>query len=208
MKKNKKGFNYFEAFVNLSEYSLSSAEILHKTLAEFKASEMPQKVKEMHEIEHSADIAKHELMNHLVKEFLPPIEREDIINLSQEIDDVTDAVEDVLLFINMFNIKRIPPEILKFTNLISICCKSMYEALLEFQNFKTSKILHDKIVEINHLEEEGDGLYMEMMSNLYSSSKDPVELMTWTEILHRLEKCCDKCEDVADTIEQIVMKNS
>lgn len=208
MKKSKKGFNYFEAFVNLSKYSLSSAEILHKTLADFKASELPKKAKEMHEIEHNADIAKHELMNHLVKEFLPPIEREDIITLSQGIDDVTDAVEDVILFINMFNIKSIRAEVLKFTQLISNCCKAMYEALIEFQNFKNSKTLHNKIVEINHLEEEGDGLYLDMMSNLYASSKDPVELITWTEILHRLEKCCDKCEDVADAIEQIVMKNS
>jgi len=208
MRKSKKGFNYFEAFVDLSKYSLSSAEILHKTLAHFKASDLHQRVKEMHEIEHNADIAKHELMNHLVKEFLPPIEREDIINLSQEIDDVTDSVEDVLLFINMFNIKEIRDEVLKFTELISTCCKSMYDALVEFQNFKNSKILHEKIIEINHLEEVGDGLYMEMMHNLYASSKDPVELMTWTEILHRLEKCCDTCEDVADTIEQIVMKNS
>ncbi|HPU63477.1 MAG TPA: DUF47 family protein [Mobilitalea sp.] len=208
MKRNKKGFNYFEAFVNLSKYSLSSAEILHKTLADFKASELPNKVKEMHEIEHSADIAKHELMNHLVKEFLPPIEREDIITLAQGIDDVTDCVEDVLLFINMFNIKEIRSGILKFTELISTLCKSVHDALIEFQNFKNSKTLHGKIVEINHLEEEGDGLYMEMMRGLYSSSKDAIELMTWTEILHRLEKCCDKCEDVADTIEQIVMKNS
>lgn len=206
--KRKKGFNYFEAFVNLSKYSLSSAEILHKTLTNFKSSELAQKVKEMHEIEHSADLAKHDIMNHLVKEFLPPIEREDIITLSQEIDDVTDSVEDVLLFINMFNIKTIRPEVLKFTELISSCCKSMYEAVLEFQNFKNSKTLHSKIVEINHLEEEGDGLYMEMMRNLYASTKDPIELMTWTEVLHRLEKCCDNCEDVADIIEQIVMKNS
>jgi predicted phosphate transport protein (TIGR00153 family) len=206
--KRKKGFNYFEAFVNLSKYSLSSAEILHKTMTEFKFSQLPNRVKEMHEIEHSADLAKHDIMNHLVKEFLPPIEREDIITLSQEIDDVTDSVEDVLLFINMFNIKSIRAEVLKFTKLISTCCKSVYELMIEFQNFKHSKSLHNKIVEINRLEEEGDGLYMEMMRNLYSSTKDPVELMTWTEILHRLEKCCDNCEDVADIIEQIVMKNS
>lgn len=206
--KRKKGFNYFEAFVNLSKYSLSSAEILHKTMTEFKSSQLPNRVKEMHEIEHSADLAKHDIMNHLVKEFLPPIEREDIITLSQEIDDVTDSVEDVLLFINMFNIKSIRAEVLKFTKLISTCCKYVYELMIEFQNFKHSKSLHNKIVEINRLEEEGDGLYMEMMRNLYSSTKDPVELMTWTEILHRLEKCCDNCEDVADIIEQIVMKNS
>jgi uncharacterized protein Yka (UPF0111/DUF47 family) len=84
----------------------------------------------------------------------------------------------------------------------------MYEALVEFQNFKNSKTLHGKIVEINNLEEKGDGLYYEMMRNLFTSSNDPIELMTWCEILHKLERCCDNCEDVADTIEQIVMKNS
>lgn len=206
--KRKQSFNYFEAFVKLSKYSLSSAEILHNTLLNFEPDKIPQRVKEMHEIEHSADLAKHVIINKLVKEFLPPIEREDIINLSQEIDDVTDSVEDVLLFMSMFNIKTLRPEILKFTELISTCCKSMHDALVEFQTFKSSKTLHEKIVEINRLEEEGDGLYFNMMQNLFASSNDPIELMTWTEILHRLERCCDNCEDVADIIEQIVMKNS
>ncbi|MDD4112930.1 MAG: DUF47 family protein [Herbinix sp.] len=206
--KKKHGFNYFESFINLSKYSLTSAEILHKILTDFKPSELSIRVKEMHEIEHNADLAKHVLMNHLVKEFLPPIEREDIISLSQEIDDVTDSVEDVLLYISMYNIKILRPEILKFTELISSSCRSMHEALVEFQNFKSSKILHSKIIEINRLEEEGDGLYFNIMSNLHLTSKDPIELMTWTEILDRLEKCCDNCEDVADIIEQIVMKNS
>lgn len=204
----KKGFNYFEAFVGLSKYSLSSAEELHKILTDFKPSELPLKVKEMHEIEHKADLAKHDLMNNLVKEFLPPIEREDINTLSQEIDDVTDSVEDVLLYISMFNIKTIRPEVLKFTELLSTCCKSMYEALVEFQNFKHSKTLQDKIIEINHLEEVGDGLFYDMMRNLYESSDNVNEIMTWTEIINRLEKCCDNCEHVANVIEQIVMKNS
>jgi hypothetical protein len=162
----------------------------------------------MHEIEHKADLAKHDLMNNLVKEFLPPIEREDINTLSQEIDDVTDSVEDVLLYISMFNIKTIRPEVLKFTELLSTCCKSMYEALVEFQNFKHSKTLQDKIIEINHLEEVGDGLFYDMMRNLYESSDNVNEIMTWTEIINRLEKCCDNCEHVANVIEQIVMKNS
>lgn len=206
--KRKNEYNYFEAFADLSKFSLSSAEILHKTLAAFDAAKLPEKVKEMHKIEHSADIAKHEVMNHLVKEFLPPIEREDITVLSQEIDDVTDSVEDVLLFINMFNIKSIRPEILKFTELIEKCCKSMNEALVDFKNFRSSKTLKDKIIEINRLEEDADELYVEMVRNLYKTSSDPIELMTWTEIMHRLEKCCDNCEDVADIIEEIVMKNS
>ena len=206
--KNKNSYSYFENFVNLSKFSLSSAELLNKTLKEFDVKNISEKVKEMHHIEHSADIAKHDMLNRLVKEFLPPIEREDIISLSQKIDDVTDSVEDVLIYIDIFNVKSIRPEIFKFTELIMDCCRSMDVALVEFQNFKNSKTLHTKIIEINRWEEDGDTLYVEAVRNLYKTSKDPIELMVWTEILHRLEMCCDACEDVANDIENIVMKNS
>ncbi|MFU0827204.1 MAG: Pit accessory protein [Lachnoclostridium sp.] len=206
--KSKKEYNYFEAIASLSEFSLKSAEILNKTLREFNVKEMSEKIREMHNIEHSADIAKHDLLNRLVKEFLPPIEREDIISLSQKIDDVTDAIEDVLIYIDMFNVKNIRTEILDFTEMIVDCCNSMKVALDEFEYFKKSKRLHSEIIEINRLEEEADALYINGVRNLYKTTKDPIELMVWTEIYGKLEKCCDACEDVANDIESIVMKNS
>jgi hypothetical protein len=204
----KSDYNYFDAFANLSKFSYDLAVSLHTTLSNFDPNYVTGKVTEAHAIEHNADVAKHDIMNRLVKEFLPPIEREDITSLTQEIDDVTDSVEDVLIYIDMFNIQSIRPEILKFTKLIVDCCKAMDEVLEEFKSFKSSKKLHDKIIEINRLEEDGDALYVDSMRNLYHTSKDPIELMCWTEILHRLEKCCDNCEDVANVIESIVMKNS
>lgn len=204
----KNDYNYFDAFANLSKFSYNLAISLNETLKNFDPNSITGKVTEAHTIEHNADIAKHDIMNRLVKEFLPPIEREDIISLTQEIDDVTDSVEDVLIYIDMFNIQSIRPEILKFTQLIVQCSKAMDEALEEFKSFKSSKKLRDKIIEINRLEEDGDALYVDSMRNLYHTSKDPIELMCWTEVLHRLEKCCDNCEDVANIIESIVMKNS
>lgn len=206
MKKN--NFNYFDAFANLSKYSHKLAVSLHETLSNFDPSVITEKVKKAHDIEHSADHAKHDIMNRLVKEFLPPIESEDITSLTQEIDDVTDSLEDVLIFVDMFNIQTIRPEALKFTELLVSCTKAMDEALEEFKNWKSSKKLHDYIIEVNRLEEIGDSLYIDIMRNLYHTSKDPIELMTWTEILQRLEKCADNCEDVANIIETIVMKNS
>ncbi|MDF2801935.1 MAG: hypothetical protein K0S61_1838 [Anaerocolumna sp.] len=204
----KRDYNYFEAFIGLSKFSMQSALILSKTLKEFDVKKIETKIVEMHNIEHTADIAKHDLLARLVKEFLPPIEREDIISLSQKIDDVTDAIEDVLLCVDMFNVQTIRPEILKFTETIVACCKSMDTALVEFQSFKKSKKLHAEVVEINRLEEEGDALYVNGVRNLYKTVTDPVELMVWTEVYRRLEKCCDACEDVANDIESIVMKNS
>lgn len=204
----KNDYNYFDAFSNLSKFTHKLAVTLDATLKNFDPKKITEEVKAAHDIEHSADLAKHDVMNHLVKEFLPPIEREDITSLTQEIDDVTDSIEDVLIYIDMFNIQSIRPEILKFTELLVICTKAMDEALEEFKNWKNSKKLHSKIVEINRLEEECDALYVDSMRKLYHTSKDPIELMCWTEIMHRLERCADNCEDVANIIESIVMKNS
>ncbi len=206
--KNSRDFNYFKAFVDLSSFSLKAVEILSSTLHNFDVNTTEEKVKEMHNIEHTADLEKHKITNRLVKEFLPPIEREDIITITDNIDDVTDCIEDVLIGIEMYNVQVIRPEILKFTEVIMACCKSMNSALTEFENFKKSKTLHDAIVEVNRLEEEGDQLYINGVRNLYRNSKDPVELMVWTEIYRLLEKCCDSCEEVANNIENIVMKNS
>lgn len=204
----KASYNYFDALATLARYSYELAVSLHNTLSKFSPLKISEKINSIHAIEHKADLAKHDIMNRLIKEFLPPIEREDITGLAQEIDDVTDSLEDVLKYIDMFNIRKIRPETLKFTELLVNCCKYMDLLLEEFKNFKTSKKLREIIIEINHLEEKCDALYVDSMRNLYKNTSDPIELMCWTEILHRLEKCADNCEDVANIIESIVMKNS
>lgn len=204
----KVSYNYFDALASLTNYSYELAVTLHSILSRFDTAKITEKVTSAHAIEHNADIAKHDIMNRLVKEFLPPIEREDITSLAQQIDDVTDSVEDVLIYVDMFNIKKIRPETLKFTELLVNCCKAMVSMMEEFKNFKSSKKLRDLIIEMNNLEEKGDALYVDSMRKLFQNSKDPVELMCWTEIFHRLERCADACEDVADIVESIVMKNS
>lgn len=205
---NNKDFNYFKAFTDLAEGSLRASEMLSTILHDFNVDTLSQKVKEMHEIEHNADLHRHEIMNRLVKEFLPPIEREDIISLADNIDDVVDSIEDVLLGMDMYNIQIIRPEIVRFVDVIMDCCKSMGAALVEFEHFKRSHTLHAAIVEVNRLEEVADQLYINGVRDLYRNTKDPVELMVWTEIYLLLEKCCDSCEKVANDIENIVMKNS
>lgn len=206
--KTAKDFDYFKAFVDLSDFSLKAADLLNTTLHNFDVSQIEDKVKEMHTIEHSGDLKRHEVMNKLVKEFLPPIEREDIISIADKIDDVIDSIEDVLLGMGMYNVQSVRPEIVKFTEVIMECCQSMNSALIEFENFKKSKTLHAAIIEVNRLEEVADQLYINGVRNLYKGTKDPVDLMVWTEIYRLLEKCCDCCEEVANDIENIVMKNS
>lgn len=205
---NKQDYNYFDAFVKLVDYSCDAAKSLNDTLEKFNVAELSDKIKYMHQIEHSADIEKHEMMKRLIKEFLPPIEREDIMSIAQEIDDVTDAIEDVLIRIYMFNIASVRKEALEFSNIIVRCCNALKSTMVEFAHFRKSDSIHKAIVEINYLEEEGDRLYTEAVHNLYTNCKDPIEIMAWTETFDRFEKCCDACEEVANEVESVIMKNS
>ncbi len=199
---------YFDAFAKGIQFANDAAVMLQKCLDNYNVADAQASLGAMHEIEHTADGVKHETMERLMKEFLPPIEREDIVELSHIIDNVTDSIEDVLMGMYMYNITALRPEVKEFSGLIVRCCQALNDVANEFANFKKSTLLHEKIIEINGLEEEGDRLYTEAMHRLYVDEKDPIAVLAWTTMYDRLEKCCDCCESVADIVEQVVMKNS
>lgn len=206
--KKNKNFDYFDSFVRMVEFSCESAQILQRVMTNYDPSKIKDQMIEMHEIEHGGDTCKHEMMNALVKEFITPIEREDITGIGQEIDEVTDTIEDVLMRLYMFNIQTIRPEAIEFVEVIVKCCDALKKALQDFHNFKKSTTVKTSIIEINRLEEDGDKLYTEAVRNLHTTSKDPIEIMVWSETFDRLEKCCDACEDVANMMESVILKNS
>lgn len=200
--------NYFDMFIELVDFCCAAAKNLHQTLSRFDAKKLPETMEFLHGIEHAADLKKHEMMKKLAQEFITPIEREDIISLAQEIDDITDSIEDVLLRIYMYNVKTIRPEALAFSSVIVESCEVLKKVMENFHNFKKSSQIHKDIIEINRLEEDGDKLYVEAVRGLYTNCKDPIELMAWTEAFNHLERCCDNCEDVADVVESVIMKNT
>lgn len=204
----KKGMNYFDAFQKGVEYGCKAAGLLQLCFDQYDPGQLPQRMEEMHGIEHAADEMKHEMMECLLKEFLPPIEREDIMELSSTIDDVTDSIEDVLLRLYMFNITRLRPDVKEFADVIVRLCDGLRKMTGEMHNFRKSTVLRGLLIEINHLEEEGDRLYTQAMRQLYTEGGDPVSVMAWTTLYDRLEKCCDRCEDVADVVERVIMKNT
>lgn len=199
---------YFETFKTMTEFACKASDYLQTALQDFHPETLEQKMAELHEIEHEADDTKHTMMEKLVKEFVTPIDREDIILLANEIDNVTDKIEDVLMRIYMYNIKEMRPEALQFANVIQRCCQALQVAMIEFPNFHKSAALHQCVVDVNTLEEEGDALYIKAMRKLYTEENDAVTVVAWSETLDRLEECCDTCEHVANVVESIVMKNA
>lgn len=204
----KKDYNYYDMFVQMTEYSRLSAVMLQQVLTNFDANTLQAQLTEMHIIEHDADDCKHDMMRRLTKEFITPIEREDIMELAQELDEVTDNIEEVLIRIYMYNVRTIRPEALEFAEVIVNCCIKMKAVMDELHNFRKSDNIKTGIIEVNRLEEVGDKLYLESMRELFLTCENPLEILAWRETLDCLEKCCDSCEHVANVVESVIMKNS
>lgn len=204
----KRGVDYFELLKEQIAYSRKAAEKLESCMPDFPNLKLSECIQEMHVIEHSADQTKHRLMDCLMREFLPPLDREDIFLLSSQIDDVTDHIEDVLLRLYMFNVHRLRPEIHEFVALISKCTAALVEGMAQLHDFRKSQILREKIIEVNTLEGQGDKLYERAIRHLYTDDSDAVEKIVWTEIFDRLEKCCDACEHTVDVLSRVIMSNT
>ena len=200
----KKGYNYFDTFVKMVDYSCQTANILNQTLLAYDPLDLEAQLYEIHQIEHKADMEQHEMRNVLAKEFIAPIEREDILSLSQEIDDVTDAVEDVLMRMHMFNITSIREEALEFSQLILSCCEALKKAMEDFHDFRKNKTITESLIQVDSLEEKGDSLYARAIRRLYIERGDPIDTLAWTAMFDRFEKCCDACEHVAHVMLSLI----
>jgi uncharacterized protein Yka (UPF0111/DUF47 family) len=206
---NKKQERYYQIFVEMSTISCDAARLLDEILRNFDPDQVEDYIVKMHAIEHSGDVARHAMVKLLAKEFITPIEREDIMEMSMSIDQVTDKIEDVLQKMYMYNIKSIRQDAIKTAEILIECTEAVKLALEEFYNFKKSRTIGDQLIEINRLEEVGDKIYMENTRNVFTDPDiSPLEAFAWSHIFHYMEDVFDACEDTSDVIEDVIMKNS
>jgi predicted phosphate transport protein (TIGR00153 family) len=202
-------FDYFDALANQGEYSCQEARLLLEALTHFDPKRAEENTLAMHEIENAADGQTHELFLHIAKEFITPIDREDIIELAQELDDVVDYIEDVSQQLYMYDVRSVHPNALDMVELIVKVTEALYGALKEFRNFKQKGPLSELIIVVNDIEEEADKLFLVSMRDLYKNHTDePVYIMIWSNMFARMERCIDACEHVADMMATVILKNS
>jgi len=199
---------YFENFAQSTACSKEAATYLAACLEEYKAENIEQMLRQMHEIEHKADLKKHEMSAALAKAFVTPVDREDLDMLSRKLDDVTDEIEEVLQKFYVNNIQTVTPAAVEFAKKIVCACELLYQLMTEFENFKRSKSIKPLIIKINDMEEECDKLYLASMRALSEESSDPLYIMAWRDIYGRLEDCVDACEHASECVETVMMKNT
>ena len=206
--KNKEKYDYFEEFIKLTDYILKSTEILSDVVENFDRKKLDENIKEVHTLENAADDIIHKMRKHLIKDFLPPIDREDIILIGHKLDNIEDGIDEILINIKILNVSEMKKDIIKQIRILIVCAEAVKEAFLEFKNFKNIELINKKVIDISNWEEEGDRIFEKLMSDLYKNEKDAIELSRWTSIYNCLENTIDSCEEVGDCIADIAMKNS
>lgn len=204
----KKDNNYFKMFIDIAADAITAATHLKETINNYDPEKIHEQMLAMHEVEHAADNKKHQMMEKLIAEFITPIEREDIITLSWALDDVLDYMEEIYQILFMHNVKSMREEALVFGDLIYQSTVALKTCFDEFEHFKRSKILPKRLIEVNAIEEKADKLYIDAVRRLHLDESDPSKVHTWSVLFLQLERTIDRIEQVADTIELVIMKNS
>lgn len=200
--------DYFQTLERQSAYGVQAAQLLRDFLLEFDAFRMPEAVDEMHRVEQEADEVRREMTESLAKDFLPPIERADLLALSMELDDVTDAADDALRHVYMFNLESAMPDAAELADAALSCCGALHRAVCAFRDFKKIEKLRPLLLRVREWESKSDALYTESVRRLYCGTNDPRQLLRWTQIYGILENCCDICEHAADRMETVMFKNA
>lgn len=193
---------FYEAFISMADQVKAGAMLL----AEMFAGEKPiaAKAQEIKEIEHKCDFMTHEIIQRLNKTFVTPIDREDIHALATRIDDVMDAVDMAAGLVPLYRIDRTRVGARELTKIIIDQLGVLRLALVALE--RRSGVL-DRTVEINRLENEADKVYKDALGRLFDEERDPIAVIKWKEILSLLEQATDRCEDVANLLENVVVKH-
>lgn len=204
----KKNNDYFELLKKQTSYCVEASALLSEIISSYNAENMDDYRERMHSLEHTADGVHHDILNKLSTEFITPIDQEDILRLVQIVDDITDALDEVVLDLYMYNITLIPEKTHELTKEVGKCVGLLHEAVSELKSFKKPEKLRELLIKVNDTETEADGVYTEAIRSLFTSNADGKTLLGAKAVYESLENCCDLCEHASEVIEQVIIKNT
>jgi len=195
---------FFPMFHEMTKNIVAGSVVLKEMLDNFSQPLVSQQ--SIKDIEHKGDLQTHEIIKTLNKSFITPFDREDIYSLASALDDVIDAIDALAQRLIIYHIDKITPEAKELGFIVLKACQTVEKAVAMLEN-KTQHIL-EYCVEINSLEGEADRVRADAISRLFDEERDPIFLIKWKEIYENLERVADRCEDVANVLESVVVKNA
>jgi uncharacterized protein len=197
--------HFFDMLEQQSDVVVEGANALLEMVSHFE--NVAQKRDKIKDIEHKGDELVHKMAEALNKTFVTPIDQEDLSKLTSRLDDILDYIEAASHRIWSYEIRTIPPDMVKLTEVIVRSTAEVNHAVKDLRNFKKKNEIISHCIEINRLENMGDDITHVAVAGLFKKY-DAVDIIKLKEIYEYLEEATDKCEDAADVIKDVFMKNS
>lgn len=196
---------FFKLFKEMTTSIIDGATLLKEMTDHYlDPMESQRRIKE---VEHRGDLITHSIIQRLNKTFVTPLDREDIYSLASKLDDILDLIDASAQRFIMYNVNYTTPEARSLAFLILQGCHAVDKAVSRLCS-KQQEQIYEYCVEINAIENEADRVLREAIGRLFDEEKDPIVLLKWKEIYETLEQATDKCEDVANILESVMVKNA
>lgn len=195
---------YFGLFAQMTLYISEAARELKQMLADHPSNfkEYSQRIKRL---EHACDELTHTVSTKLNKSFITPFDREDIYLMSSALDDIVDLIDDAARAFIIFDVTEIRDYAHDFASVIERMAEQLRETVAVLQKPKN---ITQRLVEVHRLENDGDDIYHAAIAELFHEETDPLTVLKWKEIYEKLEAAVDRCENVANIIESVIIKHS
>lgn len=197
---------FFDLFDKQAENLVATVEFYKKLVDENAFT--PENVREMHEKEHYGDELAHTILNTLNETFITPFDREDIMALTNHMDDIVDGIYMITNRFALYKITHPSEPSKKMADVLARASKALQKAVNTLRNKKLMKETLMQCVEINRLENEADVIRDEAISNLFEHEKDPIMIIKQKELYEEAENVADFCEHTASVVESILVKNN
>jgi hypothetical protein len=198
-----KGEKFFQMFIEAARNTLQGARTLAQMLDDFHGTE--EQWRAVEEYEHEGDKITHRILRMLHQSAVTRVDREDIHHLAVTLDDVMDLIEASAARMAMYRISKPTPEALRLAALILRCCEQLVPAVTALPRIEH---IQEHCIEINRLENEADEVARVAIAALFLGDAPPIEVIKWKEIYETMESATDRCEDVANLLQEVALKRS
>lgn len=197
---------FYDWFEKGSANLLQIAHLLQDLLNDYDRAE--SKMRGLEDAERQGDFIVHEIHDLLIKTLITPLDQEETRALSQSVDDVVDAIEQAAILMTLYKIEKPTEEAKQLASIIVGCAEQINAAMPLLREKKLFSELQQRTVEVHRLENEADAVRRSALEKLVAESRDDwFEFMRWKEIYQVLESAVNLCEDIADVLQTIVVKN-
>jgi predicted phosphate transport protein (TIGR00153 family) len=201
-----KDTSFFDLFDQLAAKVLDAARALEEMLQRWDRLE--ERAHAVKDIEHECDAITHRTFDKLNSTFITPLEREDIHQLASRLDDIVDHIDSTASRLVIYGVKKPTDEAKLLAQVLTRTCVEVQRAVAGLRNLKDPQALSRTSVEINRLENESDDILRLGLKRLFERTNDVLEVIKLKEIYEKLESAVDRCEDVANVIQAVVLRHT